>query len=266
MNTNKYKSSEIAIITTVANFNLYFKTNYLFPKEFQRYVIDGRNGMHGIHAIFYMFKKLKNKGHKWLIMADEDTILTNANSIFRIIRKMDENDFVISGVRDGGVISHRNYNPNAINTFFSILNFEKLLTHFNKDEILNSKINYNVKFSMSLPYKYDLQSNYEPYYCFYFWIIQKGFKILYLDTKMHNDDGFSNELSFHNKSFLIHTWYARSYGINNKHTKRIDNIFKSNINSISAFFKPDYILFRDPFFSIKQNVFKIFRKLKMNFF
>jgi hypothetical protein len=43
----------------------------VFSKEIPHYIIDGTNGMHGIH-IKYMMKRLKGKGIDWLIMADED--------------------------------------------------------------------------------------------------------------------------------------------------------------------------------------------------
>jgi len=54
--------SKIAILTTVINFELYNKTSKLFPLGIKKYVIDGRNGMHGIHSIKYMMRILKGKG------------------------------------------------------------------------------------------------------------------------------------------------------------------------------------------------------------
>ena len=58
---------KIALLTTVSNFELYAKTSKRFPKGIRHFVIDGRNGMHGIDSVFYMFKKLKNLNIKWLI-------------------------------------------------------------------------------------------------------------------------------------------------------------------------------------------------------
>jgi len=51
--------SKIALLSTVINFDLYAKSASYFPKEIPKYIIDGRNGMHGIHSILYMMKKLK---------------------------------------------------------------------------------------------------------------------------------------------------------------------------------------------------------------
>ena len=115
--------SKIAILTTVANFNLYKKTSVLFPEQCQKYIIDGSNGMHGIDSILYMMSKLKGKDIQWLIMADEDVIFSNANLVFDIIEEMKAKNITVCGVRDGGLVSHRNQNPYLINTFFSILNF-----------------------------------------------------------------------------------------------------------------------------------------------
>jgi hypothetical protein len=59
---------------------------HVFSKEIPHYIIDGMNGMHGIHSIKYM---MKGKGKvEWLIMADEDVIY---NQIwFYIINEMKE--------------------------------------------------------------------------------------------------------------------------------------------------------------------------------
>ena len=54
--------SKIAILTTVANFELYKKTSVFFPKGIKRYVIDGTNHMYGRNSIVYMISKFKNLG------------------------------------------------------------------------------------------------------------------------------------------------------------------------------------------------------------
>jgi hypothetical protein len=112
--------SGIAILTTVANFELYSKISQLFPQGIKKYVIDGTNGMHGIHSILYMFKVLKNKDIEYLIMADEDVIFQDPEEVFCIIDHMKNNNITVCGLRDGGMISHRNFNPYVI-IFFSQL-------------------------------------------------------------------------------------------------------------------------------------------------
>ena len=73
-----------------------------------------------------MMKKLKGKGVEWLIMADEDVLFQNPEAVFDIINEMKSKNYIVCGIRDGGLISHRNHNPYLINTFFSIINFKEL--------------------------------------------------------------------------------------------------------------------------------------------
>ncbi|WP_298555152.1 hypothetical protein [uncultured Algibacter sp.] len=128
--------SKIAILTTVVNFELYEKTSILFPKGIKRYVIDGRNRMHGIDSIKFMISKLKDTAIEWLIMADEDVIFYKPDTVFAIIERMINEDYTVAGVRDGGIIAHRNHNPYVINTFFSILNLKTVLGIWDKRAML----------------------------------------------------------------------------------------------------------------------------------
>jgi hypothetical protein len=75
-------NSKIAILSTVINFDLYGKSAQLFPNNVQKYVIDGRNGMHGLQSIFYTMKKLKGKDIEWLVMADEDVLFQSSDLVF----------------------------------------------------------------------------------------------------------------------------------------------------------------------------------------
>ena len=146
---------------------------------------------------------------------------------------MKEKQFTVCGVRDGGMISHRKENPFVVNTFFSILNFKEIEAIWNKKEVLkNQYIDLNeFRDDLSdLPFQYYITSVYEPYYCFYFWLRRKGKQILFLDSKM-DDDGISNYVYYNQKEILCHTWYARSFGTNEKHTKRIELILEKTIQS-----------------------------------
>ena len=127
--------ANIAILTTVASYELYGITSKFFPKGIKKYVIDGTNGMHGIHSIHYMFYKLSKKDIKWLILADEDVIFKDSDIVFSIIKKMEADNFSVCGVRDGGIIEHRQYNPHLVNTFFTIINFKEISSEWNKGEV-----------------------------------------------------------------------------------------------------------------------------------
>lgn len=259
--------SKIAILTTVANFELYQRTSQYFPSGIKKYVFDGTNGMHGIHSIKYMMKKLKGKGIEWLIMVDEDVIFTNGEIIYDLIEKMIETGSIFCGVRDGGIISHRNKNPYVINTFFSILNFKKTLSIWNENEVLKNQLIFENEFKddiSKLGFNYDLNSLYEPYYCFYFWLRRKFKNVLFLDAKMC-EDKISNSVLFNNETFLYHTWYARSYGKNEKHTLRINKLinglrlskFECDLNDIVIYKKKTFAQVQ----FIKKSIKKISQKL-----
>tara|TARA_R100000935_G_C2823686_1_gene161119 strand:+ start:957 stop:1769 length:813 start_codon:yes stop_codon:yes gene_type:complete len=255
----------IALLTTVANFELYKYTSGYFPKDIPLYVIDGRNGMHGIHSIFFMFETLKDRYIEWLIMADEDVIFQNEEEVFKLINFMKDNDYSVCGVRDGGEVAHRDKNPYAINTFFSVINFKKIQDYYNKKEILKNQYILENEFEDNLSilkYSFDSKSLFEPYYCFYFWLRRRGEKILFLPSSMKSDpkDQITNEVyNFNGKLILNHTWYARSYGNNEKHTNRINNILEQE--NLSSTEERISIIFKDKNYEIRYKFKKIIKRI-----
>lgn len=256
---------KIAILSTVINFELYSKSAHYFPKNIQKYIIDGRNGMHGIDSLIYMMKKLKDKDIDWLILADEDVFFLDSDSVFEIIEEMKINEFLFCGVRDGGVVSHRNYNPLVPNTFFSILNFKEIKKIWNQKVMLSNQYLIKNEFKddlKNLPYKFDTQSLYEPYYCFYLWLRRKNKNVLFLEAEMpFSNDTISNSvLNLKGVPMLYHSWYARSFGINKIHTARIETIL-NKIKTPSFEFK-DVIIFKDDTFALRSKFKKMIRRLK----
>jgi len=256
-------NTKIAILTTVANFNLYNKTSKFFPRGIRKYVIDGTNGMYGIHSIKYMMKRLKGKGIEWLIMADEDVIFTKSNTVFSLIEEMKKQDITVCGVRDGGIIAHRKQNPFAINTFFSILNFKEVEAIWNKKEVLQNQYTIENEFKddlSNLEGEFNVKSLYEPYYCFYFWLRRQHKKIKFLDAKICKDE-ISNTVLFNDKVFLFHTWYARSYQVNKKHTDRINTILDFQKKE-SRIRDDEVIIFKSKLFAFKQKMEKNYRRIR----
>ena len=257
--------SKTAILSTVINFELYAKSSLLFPDEVQKYVIDGRSGMYGIESLCYMMKKLGNKDIDWLIMADEDVLFQDRDAVFNLIVKMEQEGIMFAGVRDGGVIKHRNNCPFVINTFFSILNFKELKRIWNRQEMLANQYVHEDEFKdeiSQLPYPYNSKSLYEPYYCFYFWLRRLGKKALFLDAEMPfaGDDITNTVLDTEGKRILYHTWYARSYGKSEKHTSRIDSVFELIDKEHKNISQP--VVFKDTTFALRKYVNKQLRRIK----
>ncbi len=271
-NNSSFKSFGIknncAIISTVANFELYAKTSFLFPNNIPRYVVDGSNGMYSINAIHYMFKILRKKNIEWLIMADEDVIFKEPEKIFELINFMQEHNYQVAGVREGGVISHKKFNPFTINTFFSIIHFSEIEKIYNKKEINKNQYvrpeEFNDDLSM-LKKEYDVTSLYEPYYCFYLWLKRKGFNFLYLDADcpIAGDELTTAVYSPMGDLLLYHTWYARAYNNSEKHTKRINNVLKDIPNPPHQHL-PTFI-FKDKNYGWQLKLKKTFKKIKMKF-
>lgn len=119
------------MITTINNLLLFSQTIAFFSDTFKTFVIDGSKGIFSLNSIKFMFKKLRNQKLKWLVMADEDVIYVNPESVMNMIQSMEENNIDVCGVRDGGQLLWRNKNPNVLILFFCILNFEKIYSKKN---------------------------------------------------------------------------------------------------------------------------------------
>ena len=267
--------SKVAILSTVNNFKLYEKSAELYPKDIQSYVIDGRNGMFGIHSINYMMKILKKKDINWLILMDEDALFINSELVFPLIDYMYENDYIISGMRDGGALPERLGNPYVINPFFSIINLKKLKKIWNKKEMLANHYIKSNEFDddlSDLKYPYNKKSMSEPYYCFYFWLKRKKLKLLYLDVSLPlKDDRITNCVNdLNGQPILYHTWFSREYGdTRGRHTTRIDRVFNEfklvkNNNSKPIIYKDLLFPLKDRFRRFKKNMKQRFRRTRVN--
>jgi hypothetical protein len=262
------KNTKNILLSTVVNFELYNKTSVFFPAELEKIVFDGTTGMYGIDSIKFMFSKLKNKNIEWIVMADEDVVFQNSQLLFDIIADMSQNNYTVCGLRDGGVINHRSQNPYVINTFFSIINFKQIQKVWNKNEMLKNQYCKPNEFEddlSNLKYGFDVASVYEPYYCFYFWLRRQNFKFLFLDSKM-DEDKISNHVFYKNQELLIHTWYARSYGINKNQTARIDFILQNSKNQNS---EPNIIaptIYKNRNFAFQKKIKKLLFRIKRKLF
>lgn len=259
--------AHIGLLTTVVNQELYRKTARHFPQGIRHYAIDGSNGMHAMHSIRYMMKKLKGLGIEWLIMADEDVLFVDPEAVFDLIEEMQEKGYTVAGIRDGGVIAHRTHNPHLINTFFCVLHFSEIEKIWRWNDVRRQQVpaeNEFVRDWTDLSFGYDERSTYEPYYGFFLWLRRKGKRILFLEADHpFIDDAISNSVFYRGKTLLFHTWYARSYGRHDGHTKRIDSIIDRMIHRFGDIGKP--VTFYDPFFNMRQHLLKWWKRILNRF-
>lgn len=255
-------NNNIALITTVNNLSLYKKTIPFFPDNIKLFVIDGTDGFFGLNSIKYMFKKIKKHKIKWLIMADEDVIFFNPSDVFDIIDDLEIKGYDVCGIRDGGILPWRDKNPYLLNPFFCILNIEKIYKIYSEKEFLENQYIKDSEFDddlSNLKYAYDTKSLFEDYYCFFLWLRRKKFNFKFLEAKggdFENDCETTTVFGMDNKILLYHTWYARTYGINNYHTNRIDRVIEKG-NFIKEFKQRDIYYFKNFSFSLSKKMNKL---------
>ena len=250
--------SKVAILSTVNNFELYEKSSSLYPSNIKSYVFDGRNGMFGIFSITFMMKIFKRKDIDWLILMDEDALFVDSDLIYPLIDHMKANDYIITGIRDGGALPERSGNPYVMNPFFSIINFKELKKIWNKKEMFENHFIKEDEFNddlSALKYPYNKTSMSEPYYGFYLWLKRKKKKMLFLDVDLpFADDQITNVVyDLNNKPIVYHTWFSREYGDQRgRHTTRIDRVFEEFKNKKTDI-KPVKI-YKDHLFPLKERV------------
>jgi hypothetical protein len=109
---------------------------------------------------------------------------------------------------------------------------------------------------------YDTSSIYEPYYCFYLWLRRNKKQFLFLDANQpFQEDTMTNAVYFEDKVLLYHTRYARSYGVNKKHTDRINKIFELLKFENKIVSKP--IVFKHKTFFLNKSTRKLFKRIMM---
>lgn len=178
-----------------------------------------------------------------LCYIDVDCFVTDIPNMISLINYIKNSEYGICGMPDGGEISHRNSNPNYPNLFFVIFDLTKLRKVYKKDTIRDENIDKHintqaiktitkdypriniVKNDKMTPFSV-LQGYNEPYYSFFAYFLNKGIKFAKLkgdDAPEVDGDGATTKLyDFNNNIIAYHTWFARSYQIEQYHTNRID--------------------------------------------
>ena len=219
---------------------------------------------------FDWIKELPSIASKWVIHIDEDCFISSRTEIERLVEIMEKGNYSVSGVSDG-FHQYRNGNPVALNSFFMVCKKDDIIKSFSSvtlpiigtSQILgigygsdsrfistfktDSKSglteNYIDKFGEGFIYPHEIMGgesdrriNWEPYYPFFFSLLDNGFKIHYLYP--HFDQELKATVPRIDKDsgdLCTHMWYSRSWqseelvhGVTNKerYKKLEENYFK----------------------------------------
>lgn len=217
-------SCDATIVVTSMNRALRKLCQLFIPRDFPVFVVDGARGCWGIRAIEYV---IDNAPCDRAVLLDEDAFIMDADRLRRLVSWSGRTRTACVGMCDGGVVPIRTYNPNALNPFFNILDLRQIRQQWDANEcrsftgaarnVLELRAPEHV-LTPGVSYRFD---EFEPYYCFYFWLHAKAFPINWLRAETHRD-GISTLLhDMEGEPFLLHTWYGRTFGREPRHTARI---------------------------------------------
>lgn len=151
-----------------------------------------------------------------IILLDEDAFVFDYPRMLDLLRWSIRNEARCVGMPDGGIVKIRRFNPNAMNTFFNILDLAHLRSKWDP-EACRSYSRFGHTMTQPWPPGEMLNAewcryvDFEPYYCFYFWLKSTGSELRWLSAATHSD-GVSTLLNdVTDQHFLIHTWYARNF-------------------------------------------------------
>lgn len=216
---------KIAFFTRSMNYSLYKLSDNTISLPFKHYRLTYTT------AQGYLEKILKYD-IDYAINIDEDAFVIDNNALLKLLEYCIEEKIVNCGMRDGGILPIRTGNPVVTNPFFNILDVKTIKKDFSNSIVsnfLNNAIDYKKIIPEYLPFKYEITSNYEPFYPFFIWL-NTNYKVLYLEVKEHNDTFSTILYNQINEPILYHSWHSRSFGIDQFHTNRINNLYKACID------------------------------------
>jgi len=201
------------IITSTAG-GLFEITLSFLDDKWPVYVVDGSNGCYGLPALEHA---VENVPARWAVLLDEDAFVLDNARLRDLVAWTAASGHAAVGVPDGGVIPRRTHNPNALNLFFNILDLEAIRAVWNplacrrwmgRGSKMTRPWPPAPLLKPDVPYQFD---DYEPYYCFYFWLAEVGLSTAYLDAREHSDGLSVIVLDHEGQPVAIHSWYAREF-------------------------------------------------------
>ena len=151
------------------------------------------------------------------MILDEDAFVLSNERLEELVAWAAQSGHAAVGVPDGGVFPRRPHNPNALNLFFNVLDLEAIRRVWDADACARWMDRGSEMTEVwppasllnpAVPYLFD---DYEPYYCFYFWLADAGLSTGYLDARMHSDGLSAIVLDHTAEPIVAHTWYAREF-------------------------------------------------------
>jgi hypothetical protein len=159
---------------------------------------------------------------RWIVYVDEDCFVYDSAALRGLMAYMEENEYACCGVPDGGAIVHRRHNPIACNPFFLVINKQLIssaLAGSSLDVIGGWRwrpelAQYVAPFVGQNGIPFDYESQFEPYYGFFYWLWSQGLKILYLNARSwpeEREEITTQVLGISGTPFILHTWYSREF-------------------------------------------------------
>jgi hypothetical protein len=217
------------VVITSTGGELFETTLTFLDEEWPIYVIDGSDRCYGLPALRHAVERVPTR---WAVMLDEDAFVLSNERLRELIGWAEQNGHAAVGVPDGGVFPRRGHNPNGLNLFFNILDLEAIrgvwdaercARWMNRGSEMTHPWPPASLMNPDVPYLFD---DYEPYYCFYFWLADAGLSTGYLDARMHSDGLSAVVLDHSSEPIVIHSWYAREYDMPGPMRERILDVIE----------------------------------------
>ena len=208
------EGADTSIVVNSTRGELFEITLSFLDESWPIYVIDGSDRCYGLPALVHAIENVETR---WAVMLDEDAFVVSNDRLRELVSWAGRSGHAAVGVPDGGVIARRDHNPNALNLFFNVLDLEAIRRVWNADECqrwmnrgaeMESAWPPEALLKAEVPYRFD---DYEPYYCFYFWLAAAGLSTGYLDARLHSDGLSAIVLSREGEPVVVHSWYAREF-------------------------------------------------------
>ncbi len=236
------KSLAATIVIPSINPELRKLCRSFIPVDAPVWVVDGSNGWHPMRMIEHVIDSAPGE---MAILLDEDAFIFDFDKLSRLVEWVASNRIACAGMGDGGFVPIRQHNPNAFNSFFNIIDLGQVRAKWNATECRSHKGTGRSMtrvwcqpdvLSPAVPYEFN---DFEPYYCFYFWLHAAGLRMDWLTGQTHID-GISTILNDKSgEAFLLHTWYARRFGTDPRQRERITSAaLWATIQHVAARVKP----------------------------